>query len=177
MIETTGYSIWLEPEGDIKTRLARVIKELSLQHNTAIFDPHVTLLGGIQGFEKDVLDLTNETAQRIKSYIINLTGKIYCEEHWAKSLFVQVRKTAELLKANQIAREVFDLNTLDVYHPHLSLMYSEDIPLDKRIEIARHLDAVILTGQFIVDKIHLYHTQGKVEDWEKVGEFKLTASH
>ncbi len=175
MIEAKGYSIWLEPEGEVKNDLSKVIRDLSAQYNTPLFYPHVTLLGGIVLREEEVVDRTKEIARNISPYTVAVTGTVDCEDHWTKALFLVVSETVEIMAANRVARTVCGMEG-EGYHPHLSLMYTEDIPIDQRRKIASGLDPEALKGQFLVDKLHLYRTEGGVESWVKVGEFKLTGN-
>lgn len=172
-IITTGYSIWLEPEGEIRERLKGVIRSLSDGHGTPLFDPHVTLVGGLEGSEDEVGRHTESLANRIKPYMVELTGQVGCEEIWQKAMFIIVQETNPVMEANQLARTEFNLAGGDRYRPHLSLMYSNTIPLARRHEIARGLNRLDLIGQFPVSKIHLYRTAGKVEEWVKLEEFSL----
>ena len=172
-IRTSGYSIWLEPEGEVKEKLSGVIENLAREYSTPVFAPHVTLVGGLQGTDREVIRFTRELTSKITPYSIMLTGQVGCEEIWQKAMFVRVRETALVMAANQLSRERFKISGDDPYHPHLSLMYSDTIPLERRLEIARGLNSSDITGHFSVAKIHLYKTQGRVEEWVKLAEYNL----
>lgn len=175
-MKTYGYSIWLEPDDELRKKLVKIIKKLSARCKTPLFIPHVTLLGGIEQPESEVLYNTQAIAKRIKPYFVNLTGIVDFEKHWTKALFVRAYETVETLGANRVARTAFAMQEQEQYHPHLSLMYTKDIPIGERRKIGSTLDTSILTCRFSVDKLHLYRTEGATEDWVKIGEFKLAGS-
>jgi hypothetical protein len=47
----TQYHLWLTPNGDSRNRLANLINTLSDQNRGPSFEPHITLLGEIEGEE------------------------------------------------------------------------------------------------------------------------------
>lgn len=173
MVEANGYSIWLEPGDNFADSLKEVVCDLAKRYDTQPFTPHVTLIGGAEEGEHRAIGLTKGLAQIIKPYFIELTGQLVCGNNWTKSLFVEVAESEEVLRANQYAREVFGLETETLYTPHLSLMYSDTLSLPERLVIARSLNLTNLRGRFLVDKLHLYHTEGRIDQWHKLAEFPL----
>ena len=171
-MEAIGYSIWLEPEGNLKGRLNKVIQTLAQENGTPVFEPHVTLIGGMEGSEADIKRNTESLALKMKPFSIELTGQIGCEETWQKAVFVCVRETDPVMEANRLARLEFNLPSGDIYKPHLTLMYSDSILMERRIAITRGLNRLDVTGQFDVSRIRL-NRNGKVEEWVKLAEFPL----
>ncbi len=174
-IRTSGYSIWLEPEGVVKERLNRVIQYLSKEHGTPAFGPHVTLIGGLEGSEDEIRRRTESLANKIEPYSITFTGEVGLEEIWQKAMFIPVQEDYLVMAANRLARAEFSFSGGNSYHPHLSLMYSNDIPLARRLKIVGRLNLADFNGQSPVSKIHLYQTEGKVEEWVKLAQYPLQA--
>lgn len=114
--------------------------------------------------------------RKVVPYFISTTRGLDCEEHWTKSLFLKVAEAIELLVANHVVRTILGLNSQEKYHPHLSLMYSENIPIKERLKAAQSLDPTRLAYQFHITKLRLYKTEGGVEDWRKIAEIELSSS-
>ena len=69
------------------------------------------------------------------------------------------------------ARQMFvDYNKRE-YIPHMSLVYGDFIE-EKKQQIISELGNV--KAEFIADKIYVYDTSGKPDEWEKIKEYKLT---
>ena len=67
--------------------------------------------------------------------------------------------------------DVFDTHEPRAYMPHLSLFYG----LPTQETRAEMMEAITYPKgeEFIATRMHLYRTQGRVEEWEKLGEFAL----
>lgn len=169
------YSIWLEPQGQLQNRLSRIIKQLSQEYGTPIFNPHVTLLGDIEGNEIDITRETKDLSTLLKPYIIELTGEVVCEEVWSRAMIVLAKQTPQVMQANESARKVFKIHTQDLYIPHLSLMYTKSKPVDieTRRKIAQEFDPNLLKGSFEVTSINLCRIYEEIEKWDKVKEFPI----
>lgn len=169
-MKTKGYSLWLIPAGNVYKKLFNIINYLVKRYNSPIFEPHVTLLGGISGPEEKVLKKTEKLAFLIKPFKVKLT-KISSEQYYLRALFVKAKGTSELLRANEMARKIFRVKSEQKYMPHLSLMYGS-FPKPNKQKMIKEINED-LALQFEFTSIHLFKTEGKVNKWHKIKEFKL----
>jgi len=170
MIKAEGYSIWLMPSGEIYDKLAEIISQLSKKYSTPNFEPHLTLLGNLIGPEEDLISKTSKIAKQLKPFEIKLKRADYLDEYF-KCLFIRAGKTKEVVEANNITREIFNLKPDPEYIPHLSLMYGDLSSKTKEgilADLGKEFDI-----SFEVKSIHLFSTTGEVKDWSKVKECLL----
>jgi 2'-5' RNA ligase len=158
------------PRGDVCERLERILHELSAKFGAPEFPPHVTLLGGIVGSHREVLSKAASLATRIRPFTIRL-GKIDYLDDYFRCLFVRAAVDAPLLRAHQVAREVFGRRRDPSFVPHLSLLYGNIGRSLKEVVIAELGGRMDLT--FKVRNLHLYSTRGAPRDWRRVASFGL----
>lgn len=170
MPKTEGYSIWMMPTGAPRGRLEGMIYDLSLRYCTPLFEPHVTLVGGLKGSEKDIKHNTAKLSMEIKPFQINLNDADYRNEFF-KALFLRAEKDGPIIEAHSKAREAFGLPADPDYMPHLSLLYGNlDMQMKKEI-IERYVRNV--DTEFTVNKLHLFSTDGEVHMWKEIEQFPL----
>lgn len=165
-----GYSIWLIPAGEVYRKLAEIISQLSKKYSTPNFEPHLTLIGDLLRSEEEIISKTLELAEQLKPFEINLKKADYFDEYF-KCLFIRAERSKEVIKANNIAREAFNLKLDPEYMPHLSLMYGNLSPETKEkilADLGKEFDL-----SFEVKSIHLFSTAGEAKDWSKVKECLL----
>jgi 2'-5' RNA ligase len=158
------------PAGEVRERLARLLRELSAQCGAPEFPPHVTLLGGIAGPRRDVLRKSASLAALLRPFAVRL-GEVGCLDEYFRCLFVRAARTPSLLEANRRARQVFGQRREPTFMPHLSLLYGHfDQSLKQRIiaALGPRLDL-----QFIVQSLHLYSTRGEPSRWRQVARLRL----
>lgn len=63
---TESYSLWLKPSGHVADKLAQEIRSQASEHLAPVFEPHVTLLGGIEGDKEHIYQATQELAKQIE---------------------------------------------------------------------------------------------------------------
>jgi len=170
MIKAEGYSIWLMPKGEVYRKLAEIISQLSKKYSTPNFEPHFTLIGDLLGSEEEIISKTLKLAGQLKPFEIKLKKADYFDEYF-KCLFIRAEKTKEIIKANNIAREIFNLNSDPEYMPHLSLMYG-NLSSETKEKILADLGKEFNIS-FEVKSIHLFSTTGEVKAWSKVKECLL----
>lgn len=169
-MKAKGYSIWLTPTGEVYRKLAEIISQLSKKYSTPNFEPHLTLIGDLIGSEEEIISKTLKLAEQLKPFEIKLKKADYFDEYF-KCLFIRAGKTKEVIEANNIAREAFNLEPNPEYMPHLSLMYGDLSPEIKEeilTDLGKEFDL-----SFEVKSIHLFSTTGEVKDWSKVKECLL----
>ena len=163
-------SLWLMPPPAIGARLAALIQDLSARYGTPAFEPHITLLGGIGGGEKDIAARSAHLAAATPPLPLRLTTVDQRAEYF-QCLFVHVAGTDALARASALARTLFDRTRDPEYMPHLSLMYGEFDPAAKAAivaEIGARLDL-----EFVADRLALYATGDRLQDWRAIGNFTL----
>ena len=68
----TQYHLWLTPNGDSRNRLANLINTLSDQNRGPRFEPHITLLGEIEGEESLLSEQVRMLATKLRPFSIDL---------------------------------------------------------------------------------------------------------
>ncbi|MFH5832600.1 2'-5' RNA ligase family protein [Halalkalibaculum sp. DA3122] len=171
MSQKQTYSLWLRPFGDIAYSLHERIKKLSAQHDTPVFEPHVTLLGGLAAGETALTQLTDTLASSLHPFEILLTRAGYTDSFY-QSLFVHAEKSEELVKARRNAERLFDVHPEEEFMPHLSLLYGNLTRREKE-RILNVMGREFHT-RFPVHNLLLIETTGKPESWKKIhsAEFK-----
>lgn len=167
---STEHSIWLMPAGAVRQELASLIARLATAHGAPLFPPHVTLIGKLAEPEAVLIGKTRQVAARLAAYELQLGTVDYIDEYF-RSLFVHIGETEPVLRANAVAREVFERYSDPSYMPHLSLLYGEfSSELKDAIiaEIGR-----TLSRKFLATSLFLYSTQGTTREWYCVEEFPL----
>ncbi len=158
------------PVGRLHEKLDNLISQISEKYHSPVFKPHVTLLGSAAGDKDSIILETSKLASSIEPYDINLTN-VGCLDEYFRSLFIEVEKTDEVIRANLEAKRLFGNDEGSVYFPHLSLMYGKfSIEIKKEI-ISEIEDRFNFT--FRADSIHLYDTSGTPEEWYRLRKFPL----
>jgi len=167
---STGYSLWLIPEDYYFKKYSKIILRLSKKYHLYNFAPHVTLVGYLIGKERDLVKKTSLLATQINFFAIKMDSIDY-ENFYFRSLFFKAKKSKDLTNAYQRAVEIFGLEKT-VYTPHLSLLYG-DLLLTTKKEIIKSLN-VPFNDIFKVGKLQLLKTEGEINKWEIVAEFRIS---
>lgn len=166
MASAETYSLWLRPMGDIAFSLQQRIQKLSKKHSTPLFEPHVTLLGGLQAPETELINLTEALGSSFRPFDILLT-RAETGTTFYQSLFVKIKETRPLMEARAKAEQLFDYSTdKEDYFPHLSLMYC-DFPREEKERILNAMGREFHI-RFNVQNLLLMKTTGKPDDWKKI---------
>lgn len=140
------------------------------EYNASIFEPHVTLLSGAMQSEEDVIRRAEKLVSGRKSFPITLRTIDY-QDFYFRTLFVKADKTEPLQELYDQAYDIFKMKDTPSYMPHLSLLYGNfSQAVKEKIIEAIGRDQ---TTQFIADRIHLFKTDGEVNAWYKVREFRF----
>jgi len=170
MITSSGFSLWLQPTDQAYDRLAGIIAQLGAQYRAPVFEPHVTLLGGLTGSADALITRSAQLAKLLKSNVIKLATLDYLDEYFC-CLFANAEKTNWLIDANTKTRKLFHREDAPEFMPHLSLLYGDFPPTTKQriiIEIGSRLEL-----SFQVTSLRLWSTTGEPEEWYKIKEFSL----
>jgi 2'-5' RNA ligase len=164
------YSLWLMPPGEVRQRLVGTILDLSRAYATPVFEPHVTLAGGIVGPAREVASKMKDLARRIPPFTARLTVVDGLDEYF-RCLFVRLATTHPIMWANRTAREVFALPKQPAFMPHLSLLYGNLPPSVKEGIIASLSRQFEL--EFKVNSLHLYLIKSEPAAWRHVASCGL----
>lgn len=170
MSEAVGYSLWLVPEKDSQAYrlLSKYIQSLAVKHKSPLFEPHITLLGGIQDSEENIRKKTLKLLGVLTSLEIHTRDIGSCESYF-QALFLKVALTKEILQTYEKSRQYFALPKKE-YFPHLSIAYGE-FSQDKTRLFRKSL--TIPNFNFSVKTIELWRTEGSVDQWEKIETLPL----
>ncbi|MEK6917205.1 MAG: hypothetical protein AABW92_05680 [Nanoarchaeota archaeon] len=166
-METKGLSIWLMPEGEQYNRFSKIISDLSKKHNGPKFKPHLTLLGDIERDKEDVLNRANQLAQVVKPLVMKLDKVDYMDEYF-KCVFVRAEEEYEFMKANDIARRFFYMES-QKFMPHISLLYG-DYPEGVKKELVSKLN---IKEEMPVNNLYVVDNNGKPEEWKIIKKIPL----
>ena len=167
MVTPTGCAIWLMPTGRAYEDLSRIISRLSDQYATPQFPPHVTLVEGLSGDEKDLSSKTVQLALHIRPFEVTLTAVDYLDEYY-RCLFLRSEESPALLEAARTARVLFHQMRDARFIPHLSLMYG-NLDQETKRQIVKSVGTDFIRT-FLVESLHLYSTNGGPKDWRLVQE-------
>lgn len=165
MAQARGYSLWFMPGGGAAESFGSLMNELSRKYHAPMFEPHVTLLGGIERPEHDIVQCAEKLAHRLRPLTIVLTTADTHEAYF-QCLFLRVRQTRPILEAQRTARAIFGRGGDPPYLPHMSLLYGIYDPKTKQEIIARI--GTNFPRRFSVVDLHLWRTQGEPENWASV---------
>jgi 2'-5' RNA ligase len=172
-LEGKTYALWLIPSGEVRQQLARTIRELSHQHSTPDFAPHITLVSSIVGSGREVTARTAQLTKSLRPLRVRLTGLAWRDEYF-RCLFVKVARTSPLVRAHHKAREAFGVRGRGTFLPHVSLVYG-DLPLATKrkivLSLGRRFDL-----QFEVRRIDIVAIEGPPSHWRRLRSFSLGLS-
>ncbi len=167
-----NHSLWLMPDDAARTRLERIIEDLSNTYCTPRFPAHVTLLAGVLQPAHDVVATTRAlaTAWKLRPLTLDL-GRLAMTNNYFRCLFARVDTSDELLAAHERLKSCFDVRSTDIFTPHLSLLYGELAQTDKHAIVARLNHRY--PGHITVREIAVFDTSGTPERWRQVGSVAL----
>lgn len=171
MTESNVYYLWLIPEAKSNNFFSEVIHKLSREYQTRLFDPHITLAGGITGPEAELLKKAEKLAELLPRLKVEPLEIQYLDEFY-RSLFLAVTPSEPLVNAYKLAKQLFELPLDGEFMPHLSLLYG-DFSVSEKERIKAELDANLLK-RFCADRIVLIRTDSHSDQWTAVNSFPLT---
>lgn len=169
--KTIGYHIFLLPEGELFDRLQTIINQLAEKYAGIKFEPHVTLLARIPKSNEDELTAkTQQLAASMQPFEIELK-EINAEDTYFRALYCKAEPNTQIEEYHQKALEMFGVQDVNVYMPHLSLYYG-NVPQSVKDEMISSL-SLSESMKFLVNKIYLYRTEGEATDWVRVGAYDI----
>ncbi len=166
----TGFSLWMLPPPDVAERFRALIRELSRRMGTPPFEPHLTLLGGIE--DASAAARVAPLAARLPPLPIRLT-EIGTTAEYFRCVFIHAERTPLLQRAHQQACDMLG-QAPGEFTPHLSLIYGKLHATEQARAIAG-IGARFDTA-FTVERLALYSTAGPPPAWRRVAELGLTGT-
>lgn len=170
---TDAHSIWLVPDrsGAAYRRLDDIIADRARAYPDAPdFDPHVTLLGGVDVDREAVTERARELAHGCGPLDLDF-GDASCSTTTHQCVFVLITPSAELLELRRAASAAFGRDER-MYVPHVSLVYG-DLDVDERVREVASIDAASLPDSVRIDTLAVVDTGGSVPEWETVATYSL----
>jgi hypothetical protein len=169
-LSAATYHYWFKPSGEAYDVLARTIHDLAREHDAPSFEPHISLIGNLEGAEKELIRKTEELARQLESFKAILTEPSYRESHF-QCLFMLVEPTPPLMKAHIVASDFFAKPQQD-FMPHVSLLYGSYPESLKKLIIAK-LPANVRTT-FDATALYLVRADSPdPKDWYEMGPFPM----
>jgi 2'-5' RNA ligase len=159
------YSLWLMPDEPSKQQLNTLLTTWSESPPNAQFEPHITLLTGIQLNEKQVKQLSKVFAAQVSAFNMNLLRITYLESFY-RCLFFRAEDTPLLFYLRQKALVQFEVEAgVEPFVPHLSFLYG-NVPRFKQEDFSNGStdNDGALTLRF--DTLQLIKTELSPEFWE-----------
>jgi 2'-5' RNA ligase len=163
-----SYSIWLMPENPVKKQIQKKINYLGSDFNGPIFEPHVTLIGGVLGDEKMLIEKTRKISRNIQPFKIIFDDIHYLNEFF-RSLFIKIKYNKDLVASRKAASK--ELGFIEEYYlPHLSLIYG-DYTIKQKEKMISSFGSV--SDSFEVNNIYLAHNDELNLKWRVIMSFPL----
>jgi 2'-5' RNA ligase len=164
------YSLWLMPEGEVQRQFADIITRLSERLGTPTFEPHVTLLGGLHGGERDIVTRISDIVRTMRPVEIR-TSSLHSQEDYFRQLFVQVEKSRPLMETRARVKVLAGGRRERPYSPHVSLVYG-NVRYQDREALLMEMGGEIV-AEFETKTLHVVDTAGTPERWRRVAAFPL----
>lgn len=165
------FHLWLVPTGTVNDRLACVIAELSARYQGPKFDPHLTLLGRLEGEQESLVALTKQLASALDPFEVRLQSPSY-EPHYFRCLFLPVEPSPSILDVHRRAKQIFAPQSTSAFDPHVSLLYGV-FPESVKQEIIKGLPPD-LPGSFPVSRLQLIRADStNPQDWHVAATLDL----
>jgi 2'-5' RNA ligase len=164
------YHCWFKPSGKAYAILSRTIRDLARELDGPVFEPHISLVGNLEGTEEELIERTRQLARRLKAFTAVLTEPSYRDTHF-QCLFMLVKPTPPLMNAHATASEFFQ-KAHQEFTAHVSLVYGSYSESRKKL-ITEHLSADVRTSFEVRDLTLVRADSPDPKDWHEIGTFPL----
>lgn len=166
-VKQNRFSLWLIPSNTDFNYLRYFIADLANETHTSPFNPHCTLMGGINTCPEN--DKLARIAQLFRSPMKARAKSIdYSKDLW-KSVYIQLTANREIMDLQSKIHQCLFPHNPYIFNPHISLAYSEE-QINKKAQLARRIG---VKSTFIFDRIVVMKTGDEVHRWEKIFEVKM----
>ena len=172
-----SLTLWLLPDAPAFDEIQQLIAELSTEHRSPRFEPHITLLSGILDDEQAACQKAQALAERTAPVNAAFRQVEYLEEYY-RCLFFSTTHSSPLLDLRAECEQLFEHTNIQPFVPHVSFLYGS-IPVFQKQAIAEDVarrHAQILLRPLRMPTLRLVRTQRTPEYWETVGEWNFTTT-
>ena len=162
------YSIWIIPPEPVFSELGTTIHSLAAEYGGPVFEPHITILGSVDGELKQINRAVDSAIQNLGRLTLAL-GPISFGTTYYQSVLARVESTAQLLQLNLNIKKQLGLEN-NAYHPHVSLIYG-DHDMTIREEIAAKVK--LTNAAFIAETIAVVEDTPDPSEWSAAASFHL----
>jgi 2'-5' RNA ligase len=160
-VVSQGYSIWLLPEPESAKMLAECINNLAAELKTSAFEPHVTLVSGIEDADEKALS----QLASVELFTVNVKAP-RSGDGFFQSLFLPLIKNKEMLAARRIAKKAFGMSSSIKYEPHLTLVYG-NLPEEDKLAAAKKFYTAPI-AQITFTSLSLVKTTGTSDEFKTI---------
>ena len=169
-----GYVIWLLPEQERSRELRGIIEELAQTCHSVSFVPHITLTPCPDDIPLAKLkSICEKLAKNVDPLQLD-TLEIGSLNNNYQSLYIQIKKSGQLIELRESARKEAGLDQEDSYMPHLSLFYGF-LSDKRRSEITDSLKDFI-PEKIIANQLVLVQLNGTPDTWQVVYSVSMAMS-
>ena len=168
----TGSSLWLVPELSCEARFVEIIDRLSEAWGTPRFAPHVTLLGGVGGSEREILATSERLAAELDPVALRFRELDWSDQFY-RAFYLVVEKEPALLRDHAAAAAAFRRAPAPDYQPHLSLAYG-DLKDGQKRRARGEIEQAF--GSCRAERLDVVRTTGPIESWETLATHPLRRS-
>jgi hypothetical protein len=167
------HSLWLVPDrrGPEFAKLRRLIEDLAERFGTPIFDPHVTLVGGVEGTFESISVAAERLLLSLPSCELALR-EVVSRSSYFQRLVAPVELTPELTWARLRALAAFAVEEPD-YWPHLSLAYGDLDEGGSQQLLAAAVAANVAGMRFAAARLEAWRTEREVAEWAPLIRYEL----
>jgi hypothetical protein len=168
-VRARGLSLWLVLDDAALMPLRALIASLAERLGTSAFEPHVTLLGGLEHREADVTERAQRLASSVGPLSVPVVG-VGARDEYFRCLFLELAQDPALLALRERGCLVFE--RAGAFLPHLSLVYADlaEAPRGRlRAELATAAPPWLRLGSLLV-----VSTEGEVACWRPLRGFPLS---
>lgn len=173
MHNKSNYFLWLTPSGSDFRQLLALVNSIGHKYGTPLFEPHITLLSGLLGSEKDIESRVSQLSSQFSAFTVHCSNMDWSDDYF-RCLYIKVKKEPALVALYKQARKRIpnekkgDFEPHN-FEPHISLMYGKLAHKTKQ-ELAIKLEKEY-PEHLLIDSLSLYRCSGPPESWRLVKEY------
>lgn len=164
------FGLWLMPEAGARDDLRARIAGLARGYGGVPFEPHVTLLGGVNDEAAGLAARLQTLAAQLRVMTVR-PAEIQHRPEYFRCLYIKIVPDAALDRARGLARSLFRHGATAPFEPHISLLYG-DLPEALKGTVAARL-ARWLPRTLRLDRLALYDLAGSPDAWSEMDAVSL----
>jgi len=162
------YFVCIIPPQPVFGELSKIINDLSVENQSPIFFPHLTVLGNVDRELSDIKKAVETVAKNIESFYLSL-GQVSFGTTYFQSVLVKVELSAQISNLNLELKKLLNMDD-NVFTPHISLMYGNQ-SIETRENIAKK--TIIQSKGFDVAGLAIVPDKPNPEEWEPIANISF----